>query len=49
MDKILKMAQELATIGWHDVDERDPQNAHLGGWEDLPEPIDEDIDEGVYV
>ena len=43
------MALQLATIGWNEVDERDPQNADIGGWEDLVEPIDQDIDEDEYV
>ena len=49
MDKIIEMARDLQTIEWYDIDDRDPQNANIGGWEDLNEPIDEDIDEGPFV
>ena len=31
------------------MDDRDPQNADLGRWEELNEPIDVDIDEDDYV
>ena len=49
MDTIFQMASQLETIDWNDFDERDPANSHLCGWEDLDEPIDVDIDEGIYV
>jgi hypothetical protein len=43
------MAKNVQTIEWNDYDERDPANQNLGGWEELDEPIDVDIDEGIYV
>lgn len=46
LESMKAMASEIETLN---LDFRSPQNLKLEGWEELDEPIDEDIDEGDYV
>ena len=49
LETIKKLAAELATYDWRAKDPRNPAFLEEEGWEPVPEPMDNDIDEGDYV
>lgn len=49
LETIKKLAAELATYDWRAKDSRNPAYLEEDGWVPVEEPMDNDIDEGIYV